>query len=99
MSENVLRGVVHGNVIELEENSGMSDGQAVEIVVRRVSHRPTGEGLRRTAGALAHDEEWDGIMEEVQRGRREDRREQVDEEAKRLEVLRRAAKHAANHEP
>jgi hypothetical protein len=70
-----LRGVVHGNVIELNADAGMVDGEEVEVILRPMSQRlPPGEGLRRTEGALADDTEWDEIMEEIQQGRRQERR-------------------------
>jgi hypothetical protein len=67
MNNKVLRGVVHGNVIELEKSIGMSDGQQVEVVVRPVlpECKQPGEGLLRTEGALVDDTEWDAIMEQV----------------------------------
>jgi hypothetical protein len=34
--------------------------------------RKWGEGILRTAGALADDPEWDTIMEKIQRGRKGD---------------------------
>jgi hypothetical protein len=33
-----------------------------------------GEGIKRCAGALADDPEWDAIMEEVHQGRKLERR-------------------------
>lgn len=77
MNAKVLRGIVHGKTIELRDHLGMIDGEEVEVVVLRrpaVPYRPTGEGLIRTAGALADDTEWDGIMEEVHRERHPERR-------------------------
>ena len=78
MSQKVLRGVVHGNVIELEDDAGISDGEQVEVVVRRVvpQSRQPGECLQRTEGALADDSEWDAIMEEIQQSRKQERRPQ-----------------------
>jgi hypothetical protein len=37
----------------------------------------TGDGFRRTEGALADDEEWAGIMEEIYNARKLDRRPQI----------------------
>lgn len=81
MSNRVLRGVVHGNIIELEADAGVSDGEQVEVVVRRVvpQGQEAGEGLLRTEGALADDSEWDSIMEEVRQNRRQERRSQWDD--------------------
>ena len=70
MSE-VLHGVVHGKIIELEKNPTVDDGQAVEVVLRPVSApHDWGEGLQRCAGALAGDPEIDAILDEIQRERR-----------------------------
>jgi hypothetical protein len=78
MSNKMLRGVIRGNVIELDDDAGMSDGEHVEVVVRRAAPqggRP-GDGLLRTEGALADDSEWDAIMEEVWQVRKQERRPQ-----------------------
>jgi hypothetical protein len=51
-------------------------GQQVEIDTRVVPIKtePWGEGLKRCAGALADDPEWDAIMEEIHQGRKLERR-------------------------
>lgn len=75
---NVVQGIVHGNAIELKEPLGVPDGQEVEILVKLVQkNRTPGEGLLRTEGALADDEEWDVIMDEIHKARRLDRRSVV----------------------
>lgn len=75
-----LHGVVRGNSIELTEPPGVPDGQEVEVVVRAVEPaRVAGEGILRTAGALADDPYWDGIMAEIQRERKLERRGQAEE--------------------
>jgi hypothetical protein len=67
-------GTVRGNTIELAEDLGLTDGQQVEIQVTiRIEPEQTGNGILRTAGALADDPHWDAIMEEVYRSRRIDR--------------------------
>lgn len=73
MMNRVLRGIVHGNVIELERDSGISDGEQVEIILRRVAPHGSspGEGLLRTEGALSDDAEWDAIMKEIQQSRKQ----------------------------
>lgn len=82
MSDNAIRGVVRGNVIELERDAGMSDGAIVEVTMRPVisdqSHNP-GDGFLKTEGALADDEEWDEIMQGIQEARGHDRRPQWEE--------------------
>ena len=66
-----LRGIVHGRTIELTEDPGVEDGQQVEITIKAVPPpRPWGEGILRSAGALADDPEWDEIMEEIYRERK-----------------------------
>ncbi len=71
----VIHGVVHGNTIRLTEPPGVPDGQEVEVVVRVVQPvRSWGEGILRTAGALVDDPHWDGIMAEIQRERKLERR-------------------------
>jgi hypothetical protein len=64
----VIHGKVRGRTIELAEDLGLAEGQEVEVSVRPVPASPTrtlGEGLLRTAGALADDTYWDAIMEEI----------------------------------
>jgi len=77
----VLRGIIHDNVIELMEDAGISDGEQVEVIVRRVvpQARQPGDGFRRTKGALADDASWDAIMKKVQRGRKQERRSQQED--------------------
>jgi hypothetical protein len=70
-----VHGVVHGKTIELNEDLGVEEGQAVEVQVKVVpAERKWGEGILRTAGALANDPEWDEIMGEVYEARKKDRR-------------------------
>ena len=47
----IVHGTVHGKTIELDEDLGVAEGQAVEVQVKLVE--PTnkwGEGIRRSAG-------------------------------------------------
>ncbi len=61
-----FRGKAHGRMIELEEDLDVTDGEEVEVQVKyRSKTRRPGEGLLRTEGALADDQEWDGIMAEI----------------------------------
>ena len=65
------RGVVHGKTIELDEETGLPDGQQVTITVQPVSDTevlarrlPPAEGIRRFAGGWADDaEELDRYLE------------------------------------
>jgi len=67
-----LHGVIHGKIIELAVDPGLIEGQEVEVTVR-AAHRdaPWGEGLRRSAGALA--DSWqpddDRILDEIRDAR------------------------------
>ena len=76
-----LHGKVHGKTIELDEDLGVVDGQEVEVRVTIVQPtRKWGEGILRTAGALADDPAWDTIMEQIYQDRKLNRRPQVSEE-------------------
>lgn len=76
-----IHGRVRGRTIELDEDPGALEGQEVEVRVTFLpaSPRQPGEGFLRTQGALADDPEWDGIMEEVYRARKQERRPQAPE--------------------
>jgi hypothetical protein len=51
------------------------EGKQVEIDIRVVTRKePWGEGLKRCAGALADDSEWDAIMDEIHLSRKLERR-------------------------
>jgi hypothetical protein len=78
----VIHGKVHGKTIELDEDLGLAEGQEVEVQVQAVpATRTWGEGLRRSAGALANDwtEEDDRIWEEIYQDRKRDRRREIPE--------------------
>ncbi len=69
----VIQGKVHGRTIELLEDLGLADGQDVEVQVKILSPtRKWGEGILRTAGALADDSHWDAIMEAIHQERKRD---------------------------
>ena len=76
-----IHGKIRGKTIELDEDLGVPEGQEVEVQVRIVGPaRKWGEGILRTAGALADDPEWDVIMEQIYQDRNLERRPQVEEE-------------------
>jgi hypothetical protein len=54
-----IKGVVHGKVIELEDEPGLPDGQEVSVTLQPVPPADSGarEALRRAAGAWAGDDE------------------------------------------
>jgi hypothetical protein len=61
-----IHGKVHGKTIELDEDLGVAEGQEVELQVKIVQPpKKWGEGILRTAGALADEPHWDAIMEEI----------------------------------
>lgn len=74
MTPTMLKGVVHGKVIELDQEPGMPDGQQVTVALQPVL--PPGEGIRQSAGAWADaGEEFDEWLDEMQRSRQQDRPE------------------------
>lgn len=76
-----LHGRVYGKTIQLDEDLGLAEGQGVENQITIVSaKKPWGEGIRRTAGALADDPEWDTIMDEIYHARKVERRPQMENE-------------------
>jgi hypothetical protein len=71
----ILHGKVRGKTIELEEDLDVAEGQEVEVQVTIVQPaRKWGEGILRTAGALADGPYWDSIMEEIHQSRKVERR-------------------------
>ena len=70
-----VHGVMHGKTIEIDEDLGVAEGQNVEVQVKLLtaSARKPGEGFIRTEGALANDDEWDGIMAEIHKARKVER--------------------------
>jgi hypothetical protein len=62
----MIHGKIHGKTIELDEDLGFPDGQEVEVRIRILQSKENwGEGILRTAGALADDREWDATMEQI----------------------------------
>jgi len=59
---NILKGTIQGKTIELEQESGLPDGQKVSVTLRPES--PPGAGLRASFGSWADDaEEVDHFLE------------------------------------
>lgn len=51
----ILEDVIHGKTIELEIDPGLQDSEPVEVMIRRAARpKGRGEGIKATAGALAH---------------------------------------------
>ncbi|HVX59397.1 MAG TPA: hypothetical protein VHC19_02310 [Pirellulales bacterium] len=64
----IIHGIVHGRTIELSEDPGVADGAEVEVVVKAAPPAKTwGDGIRRSAGALADSwtEEDDQILQQI----------------------------------
>jgi hypothetical protein len=72
-----VKGVVHGKIIELEQDSGLPDGQAVSVALR-----PTlapGEGLRAAFGAWSEDAQGlDEFVDQLYRDRQDGRTESAE---------------------
>jgi hypothetical protein len=67
-----LKGTIRGKTIELEESPGLPEGQSVSVTVNPTS--ATGDGLRRSFGVWADAEGLDEFLDEVRRGRKQERR-------------------------
>jgi len=68
----LLVGTVHGKSIVFDQPLPLPEGQSVEVIVRTPqSGRAPGEGILKSAGALASDftEEDRRILDEIQRAR------------------------------
>jgi hypothetical protein len=66
-----IHGKIHGKTIELDEELGVAEGQEVEVQVTIIQpNKKWGDGILRTAGALADDPYWDAIMEDVYQARK-----------------------------
>ena len=77
--DKIIEGVVHGRIIELLDDPGVGEGQKVQVVLSVApSETMRGDGIRRTAGALADDADRDRIMAEIHEGRKGERRLQDD---------------------
>lgn len=75
LTDDGLRGVVHGKVIQLDNEAGLPDGQVVQVSIRLVPNSD-GEGFRRSAGAWADDPDGlDEFLESTRQARKADRRE------------------------
>ena len=80
MSSNqaILKGVIHGRTIELEQEPGLPDGQSVAVTVQPFAEQerrlPPGEGIRRSAGAWEDDPEGvDEFLRQVREMRNQGR--------------------------
>jgi len=65
-----VRGIVEGKTIHLLRDPGL-DGYRVEVEIRPIASREERiEALKRIAGSMADDPEFDAIMEEIQKDRK-----------------------------
>lgn len=73
-----LYGKIHGRMIELDQDVGAPDGQAVEVQVKfRQKTEKWGDGIRESAGGWAKYPEMDAIMDELYQARKVERRPQT----------------------
>lgn len=74
------RGIVHGTTIKLDQETGLPEGQPVEVKVVPVgspdSRRAAGKGLQSSFGTWEKDqEELDDYLRKVRKQRKVDRPE------------------------
>ena len=68
----ILKGTIHGKTIELDQEPGFPDGQAVSVLLRPAL--PSGDGLRRAFGGWAgSDAELDQFLHDIRRDRKQAR--------------------------
>jgi hypothetical protein len=56
----IRHGIVHGRTIELDQDTGLPDGQEVTVILQpgpQAKQLPPGEGIRRSAGGWSDDPE------------------------------------------
>lgn len=79
----IMHGIIHGKTIELDQELGIPDGQKVEVSIHLIPVPPTeepwGEGLRRSAGALAGIAGLDEDMQQILSERKTARFREVSE--------------------
>ena len=67
----IMQGVVHGRIIELSEDPGVSDGQQVQIVLTAVPATSFWrDGIRRSAGAAADIPGFEEAFRQVEQERK-----------------------------
>ena len=72
-----VHGIVHGKIIELDEDPGVSEGQ--EVQVKLVSSKVTwGEGIRRSAVGWNDHPEMGAIMDKLEQDRKLERRSDIE---------------------
>ena len=62
-----VTGIVHGKTIELSEELGLADGEQVEVTISESKADSNwGEGIRRSAGIMAGDKEFEDVFHQIQ---------------------------------
>lgn len=78
--QSVLRGVVHGRMIELDQDAGLPEGQPVSVLVRPlVDKLAPGEGLKRSFGGWGDNADDLDEYLEWSRQQRKSSRSRVDQ--------------------
>jgi len=72
-----LLGTIHGKTIELQDDPGFEDGQAVVVAVQPAPtnskySKPWGAGIIASAGAFADDPNAEKLIEEILQQRKQD---------------------------
>ena len=78
-----LTGVIHGKTLELDQPTGLPDGERVSVVIQSTAasqKTAPGEGLRRSFGGWADDAEGlDEFLKEMRRSRDADLGRELEE--------------------
>jgi hypothetical protein len=73
-SLNMMRGIIHGRMIEVEGDLNLPEGQQVTIIVQPLLSPE--EAIRQSFGGWSDDaQELDKFLEDVQRGRQQEQPE------------------------
>ncbi len=74
--DTILKGTIHGKIIELEQEPGLPEGQTVSVTL--IATAPSDGGLRRSFGAWASDAVGlDEFLEQLRAGRKRQRDSQT----------------------
>ena len=67
----LLHGRIRGRFLELDEDTGMVDGEEVDVLLTPVkAERLWGQGILRSAGALSDEPDFDAVFNAVAESRR-----------------------------
>lgn len=62
-----VTGIVHGKTIEFAEELGVADGEQVEVTIsQKKVNSKWGEGIMRSAGAMAGDSEFEEVFKQIE---------------------------------